>query len=242
MSGRTSSLNLIGIAIVVVFGAACSTKPVPTPIPAPLAGATTDERILYGAQRDIEQRRPREAIAALNPLIDRYIASHTSGEMDYYCTRSMAETVHYMALARSQGRNAAAIDPMWAEAYYLKGYALIELDRITEARASLQKASALSPSNSSYLSELAHTFQADRDWKRSLELFEQAENAAKISPDDLKTMELTRALRGQGFSLIELGRLDEAEAKFNASLAVDRNDRKAKNELGYIEELRKKDY
>lgn len=151
----------------------------------------------------------------------------------------MSETLHYMILAQSQGRTAVAIDPAWADAYYLKGYALIELGRVDEARANLEKARALSPRNSRYLSELAHAWQADRQWERALELFVEAEDASRISPDGLRTEELTRALRGQGFSLIELDRIDEAEAKFKASLAADRNDRRSKEELLYIEQLRR---
>jgi tetratricopeptide (TPR) repeat protein len=48
------------------------------------------------------------------------------------------------------------------------------------------------------------------------------------------------ALRGIGFALIELQRLDEAEASFQESLKIDPNNRLALNELTYIRQLRAK--
>ena len=46
------------------------------------------------------------------------------------------------------------------------------------------------------------------------------------------------ALRGIGFALIELGRLDEAEAVFLESLEADPDNEAALNELRHIEHLR----
>lgn len=53
-------------------------------------------------------------------------------------------------------------------------------------------------------------------------------------------VELPISMRGMGFALIELGRLDEAQQIFEASLKIDPNNRIAKNELLYIEEVREK--
>jgi tetratricopeptide (TPR) repeat protein len=200
---------------------------------------TPEERMLADAQRDLVQHRPEQAVATLDRVIAKYTASYNGGKHQVYCSRSLSETMHYMMLAASHEREAIAIDPTWADAYYLKAYALIELQRIDQARAALEKARALSPRNSQYLSELGHTWQAAGEWEKSLALFQEAEAAAAVSPDELETQDLTRALRGQGFALVELGRLDEAESKFKASLAADRNDYRAKQELAYIEKLRR---
>ena len=48
------------------------------------------------------------------------------------------------------------------------------------------------------------------------------------------------ALRGVGFALIELHRLDEAEAAFQESLKTDPNSQVAMNELAYIRQVRAK--
>jgi tetratricopeptide (TPR) repeat protein len=242
MSSRRAFFPPLVLSLVLACSA-CSTANRPAGEPAAVAlpdNATPDEKALFSAQRDITHHQPEAAIATLDPVIDRHAASYKGSKHDVYCSRSMNETLYYMLLAKSQGRDAVAVDPAWSEAYYYKAYALIELGRIQEARAMLEKARALSPRNSQYLSELAHTWHADREWQKALDLFAEAEKAAAISPPEVKNQEMSRALRGQGFSLIELGRLDEAEAKFNAALAIDRHDVRAKNELAYIEQLRQK--
>ena len=45
-------------------------------------------------------------------------------------------------------------------------------------------------------------------------------------------------MRGVGYSLIELGRLDEAEEVFNQCLDIDKDDQGAKRELKYIQQMR----
>jgi Flp pilus assembly protein TadD len=53
-----------------------------------------------------------------------------------------------------------------------------------------------------------------------------------------KNGELGRALRGKGFVLVELGKLDEAEAMYRRCLAIDPADTKAANELRYVQSRR----
>ena len=48
------------------------------------------------------------------------------------------------------------------------------------------------------------------------------------------------ALRGQGYILVELHRLDEAEAAYRKCMALVPDEPKSKAELGYIAEQRKK--
>lgn len=52
--------------------------------------------------------------------------------------------------------------------------------------------------------------------------------------------QVARALRGQGVQLIDLDRLDDAEDALRRSLELERDSETAQNELGYIEDLRKK--
>jgi len=52
--------------------------------------------------------------------------------------------------------------------------------------------------------------------------------------------QIARALRGQGVQLVELDRLDEAEAALRQSLELEPDSENALNELGYIEDLRRK--
>ena len=52
--------------------------------------------------------------------------------------------------------------------------------------------------------------------------------------------QIVRALRGQGIQLVDLDRFDEAEAALQQSLELEPDSQTARNELGYIEDLRKK--
>ena len=66
------------------------------------------------------------------------------------------------------------------------------------------------------------------------------ETTGQASPPDREKLDTARAIRGQGYVLAELGRLDEAEAKYKKCLAMDANDAKAQHELEYIRAVRGK--
>jgi len=104
----------------------------------------------------------------------------------------------------------------------------------------LEKAIAWSPQNSMYLAELGNLYQLKKNWQQSLEYFKQAEDAAELSPDNVRTLELLRAKRGVGYNLTELGQLNDAEKKYRECLAIDKNDKKSKDELTYIKQLKSK--
>jgi Flp pilus assembly protein TadD len=53
-------------------------------------------------------------------------------------------------------------------------------------------------------------------------------------------VELGRARRGLGYVLVELGKLDEAEKKYQQCLVDDPKDRKAAAELEYVRGLKAK--
>jgi Flp pilus assembly protein TadD len=143
-----------------------------------------------------------------------------------------------MRQAANDRRSAIDVGPTWSHAQYLKGYALVELQRIPDARRALERAIELAPANAQFRSELGHTYQIDKSWTKALEAFTEAERATAFSLDDEKVRHQTRALRGQGFALIEMGRLEEAEARYRRCLALDADDQVAQMELRLIERLR----
>src|SRR5690606_32234521 len=59
--------------------------------------------------------------------------------------------------------------------------------------------------------ELAFTYQPSAEWQKMLELYREAESAAELtaSAADAPVLKCV-ALRGQGYALVELQRLDEA--------------------------------
>ncbi len=128
----------------------------------------------------------------------------------------------------------------WAEAHFGKAFALLKLGEVSEARSSLERAVALSPNNSQYLSELAYIYLLKKDWPTALKYYQQAEEFAYLgaSPED-KAYTLAVARRGSGYVFVELDRLDEAEEKYLQCLATDPNDVKARGELEYVRNLKR---
>ncbi|HWB85250.1 MAG TPA: hypothetical protein VG675_13985 [Bryobacteraceae bacterium] len=74
---------------------------------------------------------------------------------------------------------------------------------------------------------------------RHQEAFDCYLRAASIR-DWAPPSQVARALRGQGVQLVDLDRLDEAEDALRKSLELEPESETAHNELGYIEDLRRK--
>jgi tetratricopeptide (TPR) repeat protein len=180
-----------------------------------------------------------------DPVIAHYERAYAHSNKEVHTARSPAESLLYLVgdvAARGGGRrrrDVIVLDSTWSDAYLLKAYALVEMQRVKEAQAALRAALRLAPRNARYLSELAYTYQDQKNFRKALEIYREAEDAAKLtSPEDEKPQDIALALRGQGYSLTELGRLDESEALYKRCLEIDPDDAKAKSELDYIQGLR----
>ncbi len=189
----------------------------------------------------VRQGKQEEAIASyFDKAIAAYEAHYKGESRAIYVGRSTTETLLYMMMAVTAKRDAVAIKSLWADAYYLKAYALIELKRRPEARDSLDRALALSPMNSQYLSESAELYGSLKEWDAALAAYKKAEEGASMGPPELKDADTARAWRGQGFVYIELNRLEEAFAMYEKCLAQNPKDSKAQGELTYIKSLKDK--
>jgi tetratricopeptide (TPR) repeat protein len=204
--------------------------------PAENGGDATQMEHLQMARQLMDAGKPAKAIQMeIDPVIKHYEGKYSRESRKVYCTRTSAESLAYLLEASSKTNAAITIGPEWAAAYFMKAYALIDLGRVSEARTNLTRALELSPSNSQYQSELAHLYQTEKNWVESQKLFGRAEECARaFSPDEAKVLELTRALRGQGYNLVEMGKPGEAEMKYRECLKLDPNDRVAQEELKYI--------
>jgi len=158
-----------------------------------------------------------------------------------FCARWSVESLRYLVEAANEKRDAKIVSSNWAYAYYLKAYSLQDLGRVSEAKVMLERALALSPRNSQFLSELASIYQREKNWPTALQTYQLAEAAAReFSPPKVKDAELSRAWRGMGFVLVEQNRLDEAEKMYRQCLELNKNDSMALNELRYILNLKAK--
>lgn len=203
------------------------------------AALTGPERSLVEGYTLLNQGYRKKAIEEFDKAIEQCQEQYGARNKRVYASRGQTETLYYMLLAAADDKPAMAVDSTCADALYLRGYASLDSGQFEIAEEYIERAVSMAPVNARYLSELGHIQHLKRDWKRALELFGQAEEyAAAYSPPEVRELELTRAKRGVGYSLIELGRLDEAEAKFRECLAIDRKDKNALHELEYIKQLR----
>jgi tetratricopeptide (TPR) repeat protein len=197
-------------------------------------------RLLQEARALIKEKRLPDAIETCDRVIASFKAHYGSRKEKIYCARTSAESLGYLLKAATDKVNAIALSATWADAYFVKAYALQDLKRIAEAKSAVQLALALSPMSSHYLSELGEIYQLEKNWPKAQESFAAAEDNAPLSPDDAKADELGRARRGLAYVFVELGKLDEAEKKYQQCLAADPRDTRAARELEYVRGLRHK--
>jgi tetratricopeptide (TPR) repeat protein len=198
---------------------------------------------LVEARALIDNKKPQPGIEKCDKVIMAFQAHYGKSQQKIYCARSSTETLAYLvtaAAAMSKGefdknkKDAICLSSTWANAFYIKGYALQELRRFDEARAALKRAIEFSPQHSQYLSELGSLYVLEKNWPEAMKTFRAAEDNASISPDDVRSDELGRARRGIGYVLVELGKLDEAEKKYQECLADNPKDSRAAEELQYV--------
>jgi tetratricopeptide (TPR) repeat protein len=181
----------------------------------------------------------------INEVIAKFEKEYAGKQV--YSARGAAEGLMYGLMGAAvagkasskPGEHIGVIGPSWAMAYWARSYALTEMNRTKEAEADLRKALDLSPMDGQYKNELAYLIMRRGEISESLALYQEAESDAEMTspyPVDIKCA----ALRGQGYDLVELHRLDEAEAAYKKCMALVPDEPKSKAELGYIAEQRKK--
>ncbi|GAB2503382.1 hypothetical protein [Lysobacter humi (ex Lee et al. 2017)] len=195
---------------------------------------------LLAARRRMERADAEGALGEYDTVLAAYRARYPADGRRRYDVRSPEEALAVLAMAANDGGPADALYVHWSDAHYMKAYALVELARLDEAAVELGHALALAPMNSQYHAELGHVFQERRDWNAALRHYIAATDHAAFSPANDEDGDRARGLRGQGFVLIELGRLDEAERRLREAMRFDAADTIAPNELRYIEQLRAK--
>lgn len=209
------------------------------PAAAARAAEAEQQQHVDAAARLLQQGKPAEAIDGIDKVIAHFEAQRKEKTDLAYCARSPAESLAYLLQAAKDKTPASVYGPAWCDAYFLRGYALVELGRTAEARAALERAVRLAPREAHYRSELAELYARDKNWNDALAAFDASAKVAEESVDkERRNAELGRALRGKGFALVELGRLDEAEAMYRRCLEIDPADRKATNELRYVQQRR----
>jgi len=204
-------------------------------------------KLLQEARTLIDGKKPQPAIGKCDEVIANFKRYYEKRKEKIYCASTSTESLGYLLKATAAinkgtfeaGKsNAVTLSFVWSDAYFLKGYALQDLGRMAEAKSTIQRAVELSPWNSRYLAELGNIYLLEKNWPKAKEAFETAEDEAPLAPDEAKAEVLGRARRGLGYVFAELGKLEEAEKKYQQCLAADPKDTRAARELEYVRGLR----
>lgn len=224
----------MSIAVLSLAMQAVAASPPTTPSS---AEARNEPRLRTAAQL-LKDGQPQAALDVVTVALAAYDADHAGEKRRLYCGMSPQESILYLAMAAKDKVDAVALPPGYCTALYLKGYALVDLGRIAEAKATYRQVIALAPMYAQYQTELGQLIRLEKDWPRMLSTCEQAGQAAALAPPDIKPMQQTAALRCQGYALVEEHKLGEAEKRYREALRIDPNDRKAEGELRYIAQQR----
>lgn len=205
------------------------------------------KKVLDGV-RLIQAHQPQQAIdGPLTEVVDYYEHAFANSKDVMYSPRGLKDMLFYLAEAAQHpgpSGKAIAVGKAWAMAYWARGYAYGELGQFEKSRDELEKAIRLAPKDSQYNGELGFAYQHLRDWDRSLAAFEIAEKYADLTantPADIARMKC-RGLRGRGYDLVELNRLDEAAQTYYACLHLVPDDQTSLKELGYVRQQLQKQH
>jgi tetratricopeptide (TPR) repeat protein len=214
-------------------------QPATSSVPTPNPDASTEQLLV----RVIELTAAKEPAKVL-PLADEPIGYYEktcckAGERVYSARWPVESLLYVMQTATAiPDAPAKAYSEWWGMAYFLKGFALVDLQRLGQAKIAFDAATALAPGNSKYISERGNLEALQHNWPASLESFRLALEAVDMSPPELKTGEMTRALRGMAYAQIELKNLDEAEGLHQRVLQLDPTNVISLKELRYIRSQR----
>jgi tetratricopeptide (TPR) repeat protein len=186
------------------------------------------------------ETKPEEAIRIVDPVIAAFDAEKTDNTKDYFCAEGPVQTLLLAGQGAANKRDTIIMDGALCHAIFIKGFALIDLNRSAEAGAFLERAAAMAPLEAHYANEYAEWHKSRRNWQKSFELFEKARSLSTYAPEKHKVEIEARSLRGMAFTKIELGDLDQAEKYIRESLKLTPKNIGAVRELEYIEMLRKK--
>ncbi len=185
-------------------------------------------------------RDPAKAIRLVEPVIADSVIVSPLKDTRYFCADGLGQAFSGLVSGIEEGRSAVAYPADVCAALFIKGFSLIDLGRVAEAEPFLRRASELAPANAPYINEYAEWWKSQRQWQKSYDLFARAAALAPQQPTAVRDQCHARSLRGMGFNLIELGKLDEAEVLMTESLKLEPENQAAKSELAYVAKQRAK--
>jgi tetratricopeptide (TPR) repeat protein len=183
----------------------------------------------------INQRKFGEAGVLLDDVIKAFETNYIKNGMVFVSLEDKAAFDRYRI---SSGKvDAVWLDYSYREAYFFKAFIATEQNRHETALQVLDKIiSTISPNDPGALCEKGNIYNITGRASEGLKQYLQAYEITKEVPSS-KHFTAT-ALRGMGFSYIELGKLQEAEEAYTESLKLDPGSSVAAKELRYINSIK----
>jgi tetratricopeptide (TPR) repeat protein len=187
----------------------------------------------------IQAGDPARALATVEPVVVSFDKEFSSEKRHIFCSQTAEQDGYYMTTADGGADNVRLVTVTWCQALYVKAFALVDLERLDDAQSAFERLVAFAPKHARYINELAYVLLKKKQWQRSIETYTSAEAAAAFTPER-RDYERCVSFRGIGYDLVELGRLDDAEAAYRKCLAIIPDEPKSLGEIEYIKEQRKK--
>jgi len=201
---------------------------------------TAEKGLGYEYRKEVEKimeliykKKFAEVEKILDSVIHAFEANYTKKNSIIISVKTRKEFDDYV---NTNGyMNAVWLDYSYRNAYYYKAFIAIELEQYNQAIVILKELLSISPNDPQIFTELGGIYnKTGRADKGLLEY----QKAYKIAKQDNHYAAV--ALRGMGFSYVELRDITKARESYQMSLEIEPGNEIAVNELRYIELLEKK--
>lgn len=212
--------------------------------------AAQDDKILAEAFAALEAGNFAKVVSKASRVIDRF-EKEKDANSKYVCTSASPDLLVSLFSAISDNQKndgttshtVVALPNSICLAYFLKGFALVDMQQREEALPNLEMALKLDPDNQHYANELAEWYKIGGQWEKSLERFTVA---SEITDMSIATMEdqkqssrrlndmRCRSYRGIAFNHVELKNWTKARDAIEQCLKLIPGDPKSMAEIAYI--------
>ncbi len=179
-------------------------------------------------------KRLPEAERKANELQENFEASFDR-KMSQYSFQSKEE---YLEFKRTSPEQFEWIDWGYTETLQMKAYIAADKPDFPTALSILATIEKVAPASAGAAAQRGYVLNRLGQPENSLAAYEKARSLSTRYQSQRPY--LAAALRGMGFALIELHKLDEAEAAFNDSLRIEPDNEGTLSGLAYIRDLRAK--
>ncbi|RYY75028.1 MAG: tetratricopeptide repeat protein [Gammaproteobacteria bacterium] len=154
----------------------------------------------------------------------------------FWDKEQVAECGQYEIAVAGDKKMEPVLDSSYSKAYYLLAFLALESrnNPYDNALLNLDKGLKLEPDQPTLLYEKANLHYRLKRYEQAIQLYTQLTQAKSCLPN----VQRARAFRGLGETLTATGKYDDAEMTLYQSLKFDPDNKKAINELDYIDQIR----